>query len=231
MVASARILVADDDPAVRSALERVLRFNGCEVDLAEDGIGALDAVDAARPDVLVLDVRMPNLDGLGACRMLRRRGDDIPILMLTARVDLDARVTGLDAGADDYLTKPFELEELLARLRALLRRSRGFDDGDGPREEVLRFGDLTMNLTTRETRRGERPLELTRTEFDLLELMMRNPRHVLERSRILEEVWGYDFGRLSNSLDVYIGYLRRKTEEHGEPRVIHTVRGVGYTLR
>jgi two-component system response regulator MprA len=230
MVLSARILVADDDPAVRSAIERVLRFNGCEVELAEDGIGALDAIDASRPDALILDLMMPNLDGLGACRMVRRRGDDLPILMLTARVELGDRVAGLDAGADDYLAKPFELEELIARLRALLRRSRGFDDG-GSREEVLSFADLTMNLVTRETRRGDRLLELTRTEFNLFEVMMRNPRNVLQRSRIVEEVWGYDFGRSSNSLDVYIGYLRRKTEQGGEPRVIHTVRGVGYSLR
>jgi two-component system response regulator MprA len=230
MEPSARILVADDDPAVRSALERVLRFNGYEVELADDGLGALDAIDASRPDALILDVTMPNLDGLGACRMLRRRGDDLPVLMLTARVDLGDRVAGLDAGADDYLPKPFELEELIARVRALLRRSRGFDREDA-QEEILRFGDLTMNLATRETSRGDRPLRLTRTEFNLLEIMMRNPRHVLERSRIVEEVWGYDFGRSSNSLDVYIGYLRRKTEAGGRPRVIHTVRGVGYSLR
>jgi two-component system response regulator MprA len=230
MVLSARILVADDDSAVRSAIERVLRFTGCEVELAEDGIGALDAIDASRPDALILDVMMPELDGLGACRMVRRRGDDLPILMLTARVELGDRVAGLDAGADDYLAKPFEVEELIARLRALLRRSRGFDDG-GQREEVLSFADLTLNLVTRETRRGDRLLELTRTEFNLFEVMMRNPRNVLERSRIVEEVWGYDFGRSSNSLDVYIGYLRRKTEQGGEPRVIHTVRGVGYSLR
>ena len=230
MEPSGRILVADDDPAVRSALERVLRFNGYEVELAEDGLGALDAIDASRPDALILDVMMPNLDGLGACRMLRRRGDDLPVLMLTARVDLDDRVTGLDAGADDYLPKPFELEELIARLRALLRRSRGFES-EGPHDEVLRFADLTMDLATREISRGDRPLRLTRTEFNLLEVMMRSPRHVLERSRIVEEVWGYDFGRSSNSLDVYIGYLRRKTEEGGQRRVIHTVRGVGYTLR
>jgi two-component system, OmpR family, response regulator MprA len=230
MEPSARILVADDDPAVRSALERVLRFNGYEVELADDGLGALDAIDASRPDALILDVTMPNLDGLGACRMLRRRGDDLPVLMLTARVDLGDRVAGLDAGADDYLPKPFELEELIARVRALLRRSRGFDREDA-QEEILRFGDLTMNLATRETSRGDRPLRLTRTEFNLLEVMMRNPRHVLERSRIVEEVWGYDFGRSSNSLDVYIGYLRRKTEAGGRSRVIHTVRGVGYSLR
>jgi two-component system response regulator MprA len=232
MVASARILVADDDHAVRSALEGVLRFNGCDVELAEDGIGALEAIDEFRPDALILDVRMPRLDGLGACRMLRMRGDDLPILMLTARVELDDRVAGLDAGADDYLAKPFELDELIARLRALLRRSRrlGGRDGGAP-EEILCFADLTMNLGTWEAHRGERPLELTRTEFNLLELMMRNPRNVLERSRIREEVWGYDLGHSSNSLDVYIGYLRRKTEENGEPRVIHTVRGVGYTLR
>jgi two-component system response regulator MprA len=231
MVASPRILVADDDHAARSALERVLRFNGCDVAFAEDGVSALEAIDASPPDALILDVTMPKLDGLGVCRMLRRRGGDLPIIMLTARVELGDRVAGLDAGADDYLTKPFEPEELIARLRALLRRSRRFG-GHGPAPvEVLRFADLTMDLSAREARRGARPLELTRTEFNLLELMMRNPGHVLERSRILEEVWGYDFGRSSNSLDLYIGYLRRKTEENGEPRVIHTVRGVGYTLR
>jgi two-component system, OmpR family, response regulator MprA len=230
MEPSTRILVVDDDRAVRSAIERVLRFNGYEVELAEEGLGALDAIDASRPDALILDVMMPNLDGLGVCRMLRRRGDDLPVLMLTARVELDDRVAGLEAGADDYLPKPFELEELIARLRALLRRSRGFDDG-GSQEEILHFEDLTMNLATREIHRGDRPLQLTRTEFNLLEVMMRNPRHVLERSRIVEEVWGYDFGRSSNSLDVYIGYLRRKTEEGGQRRVIHTVRGVGYSLR
>ncbi|MCW2947678.1 MAG: DNA-binding response regulator [Actinoallomurus sp.] len=230
MESSARILVADDDPAVLSALERVLRFNGYEVELAKDGLAVLDAIDASRPDALILDVTMPNLDGLGACRMLRRRGDDLPVLMLTARVELNDRVAGLDAGADDYLPKPFELEELIARLRALLRRSRGFDSG-GPRDEILRFADLEMNLATREISRADRPLQLTRTEFNLLEVMMRSPRHVLERSRIVEEVWGYDFGRSSNSLDVYIGYLRRKTEEGGQRRVIHTVRGVGYSLR
>jgi two-component system response regulator MprA len=230
MEPSARILIADDDPAVRSALERVLRFNGYEVELAEDGLGALDAIDTSRPDALVLDVTMPNLDGLAACRMLRRRGDDLPVLMLTARVDLDDRVNGLDAGADDYLSKPFELEELIARLRALLRRSRGFES-EGPQDESLQFDDLEMNLATREVFRGDRPLRLTRTEFNLLEVMMRSPRHVLERSQIVEEVWGYDFGRSSNSLDVYIGYLRRKTEEGGQRRLIHTVRGVGYSLR
>jgi two-component system response regulator MprA len=231
MVASARILVADDDHAVRSAIERVLRLSGCDVELAEDGIDALEAIDAFRPDALILDVKMPRLDGLGTCRMLRGRGDDLPILMLTARGELDDRVAGLDAGADDYLAKPFELDELIARLRALLRRSGGFGGDGGMAEEILRFADLTMNLGAWEARRGERPLELTRTEFNLLELMMRNATHVLERSRIFEEVWGYDFGRSSNSLDLYIGYLRRKTEENGEPRVIHTVRGVGYTLR
>jgi two-component system response regulator MprA len=222
MVASARILVADDDHAVRSALERALRLSGCDVELAEDGVDALDAIDAFQPDALILDVKMPRLDGLGACRMLRRRGDDLPILMLTARGELDDRVAGLDAGADDYLAKPFELDELIARLRALLRRSCGFGGDGGMAQEILRAW---------EARRGERPLELTRTEFNLLQLMMRNPTHVLERSRIFQEVWGYDFGRSSNSLDVYIGYLRRKTEENGEPRVIHTVRGVGYALR
>ncbi|MFG2005972.1 response regulator transcription factor [Spirillospora sp. NPDC048911] len=228
-----RILVADDDEAVRSALERVLRFNGYEVELAADGLETLDAIDRARPDAVVLDWMMPQLDGLGACRMLRGRGDDLPVLLLTARDQLGDRVAGLDAGADDYLAKPFELEELMARLRALLRRSRGFGegpDGDGP-EEILRFADLVMNVDTREVRRGDRVLHLTRTEFNLLEVLLRRPRRVLERTRIHEEVWGFDFGPSSNSLHVYIGYLRRKTEECGGPRLIHTVRGVGYSLR
>ncbi|KAB2387919.1 response regulator transcription factor [Actinomadura montaniterrae] len=225
-----RILVADDDPAVRSALERVLRFNGYEVELAADGLETLEAIDRAAPDAVVLDWMMPNLDGIGTCRMLRGRGDDLPVLLLTARDELDDRIAGLDAGADDYIAKPFELEELTARLRALLRRSRGFGAEPGG-DEVLRFADLVLNVDTREVRRGGRPLHLTRTEFDLLELLMRRPRRVLERARIHEEVWGFDFGRSSNSLHVYIGYLRRKTEEHGGPRLIHTVRGVGYALR
>jgi two-component system response regulator MprA len=224
-----RILMADDDAAVRSAVERVLLFNGYEVELAGDGLEVLAALDRTPPDLLILDVMMPNLDGIQTCRMVRKRGDDLPILMLTARDAVGDRITGLDAGADDYMPKPFDLEELLARIRALLRRSRGSEDDSA--ENVLAFADLTMNIDTRDTRRGDRALRLTRTEFDLLEVMMRYPRHVLERSRIQEEVWGYEFGRTSNSLDVYIGYLRRKIEERGEPRLIHTVRGVGYSLR
>ncbi|MDX6433164.1 MAG: two-component system, OmpR family, response regulator MprA [Streptosporangiaceae bacterium] len=224
-----RILMADDDAAVRSAVERVLLFNGYEVELAGDGLEVLAALDRTPPDLLILDVMMPSLDGIQTCRMVRKRGDDLPILMLTARDAVGDRITGLDAGADDYMPKPFDLEELLARIRALLRRSRGSEDDSA--ENVLAFADLTMNIDTRDTRRGDRALRLTRTEFDLLEVMMRYPRHVLERSRIQEEVWGYEFGRTSNSLDVYIGYLRRKIEERGEPRLIHTVRGVGYSLR
>jgi two-component system response regulator MprA len=220
-----RILMADDDAAVRSAVERVLLFNGYEVELAGDGLEVLAALDRTPPDLLILDVMMPSLDGIQTCRMVRKRGDDLPILMLTARDAVGDRITGLDAGADDYMPKPFDLEELLARIRALLRRSRGSEDDSA--ENVLAFADLTMNIDTRDTRRGDRALRLTRTEFDLLEVMMRYPRHVLERSRIQEEVWGYEFGRTSNSLDVYIGYLRRKIEERGEPRLIHTVRGVG----
>jgi two-component system response regulator MprA len=228
--------VADDDAAVRSALQRVLMFNGYDVVLAPDGIATLEAVDRAHPDALVLDVMMPRLDGLATCRTLRRRGHVIPILMLTARDDVGDRVSGLDAGADDYLPKPFELEELLARVRALLRRAApisgpGSGRAPGSAEEVLAFADLTLNVSTREVFRGTRHVGLTRTEFDLLEAMMRAPRHVLSRSRLLEDVWGYDFGRSSNSLDVYISYVRRKTEEGGEPRLVHTVRGVGFTLR
>ncbi|GAA4076811.1 response regulator transcription factor [Actinomadura miaoliensis] len=225
----ARILVVDDDPAVRSALDHVLRFHGYDVDLAGDGIEALAALEDTRPDAVVLDVMMPGLDGFGACRMMRGRGHDVPVLMLTARTEVADRVTGLDAGADDYLCKPFALEELLARLRALIRRSRGeTTGGDG---EVLRFADLTMNVATREVWRGMRRLTLSPTEFTLLEILLRRPRRVLERGWLQEEVWGCDYGRNSNSLHVYIGYLRRKTEEGGEPRLIQTVRGVGYTLR
>ncbi|GAA4071621.1 response regulator transcription factor [Actinomadura miaoliensis] len=224
-----RILVADDDPAVRSALDRVLRFHGYDVDLAGDGIEALAALEDARPNAVVLDVMMPGLDGLGACRMMRGRGHDVPVLMLTARTELADRITGFDAGADDYLCKPFELEELLARLRALIRRARGRTTGEDG--ETLRFADLTMNVATREVWRGERRLQLSPTEFTLLEILLRRPRRVLERGRLQEEVWGFDYGRNSNSLHVYIGYLRRKTEEGGEPRLIQTVRGVGYTLR
>jgi two-component system response regulator MprA len=220
------ILVVDDEPAVREALRRALELEGYDVELAEDGAQALErlANGAPEPEAVLLDVLMPNVDGIEVCRRLREEGCTLPILMLTARAEVADRVAGLDAGADDYVVKPFALEELLARLRALLRRT-----AEGV--EVLRFSDLALDPATREVFRGERPVELTRTEFALLELFLRNPRQVLTRSLIFERVWGYDFGPASNSLDVYIGYLRRKTEAGGEPRLIHTVRGVGYALR
>jgi two-component system response regulator MprA len=225
-----RILVVDDDRAVRESLRRSLEFNGYAVELAADGQQALDVVAGKRPDAMVLDVMMPRLDGLEVCRRLRGTGDDLPILVLTARDAVSDRVSGLDAGADDYLPKPFALEELLARLRALLRRRvPGPEDKGQP--GTLRFTDLELDLGTREVRRGDRSISLTRTEFSLLELLMRHPRQVLTRSRILEDVWGYDFPTSGNALEVYIGYLRRKTEATGEPRLIHTVRGVGYALR
>ncbi|TNM38598.1 response regulator transcription factor [Nocardioides albidus] len=224
-----RVLVVDDDRAVRESLRRSLAFNGYDVHLAGDGAEALAGIGAVAPDVVVMDVMMPKLDGLEATRALRAAGNDVPILVLTARDAVGDRVEGLDAGADDYLTKPFALEELLARLRALLRRVTPIVDG--AEEEVLTFADLTMNVTTREVRRGGRLIELTRTEFTLLEMFLRRPRRVLDRSFILEEVWGYDFPTTANSLEVYVGYLRRKTEAEGEPRLIHTVRGIGYVLR
>ena len=224
-----RILVVDDDRAVRESLRRSLTFNGYIVDLAVDGVDALDKTTSARPDAMVLDVMMPRLDGLEVCRRLRSTGDDLPILVLTARDSVSDRVAGLDAGADDYLPKPFALEELLARLRALLRRTTS--DVVGEQSETLEFADLSLDPGTREVRRGERSISLTRTEFALLEMLMHNPRRVLTRSRILEEVWGYDFPTSGNALEVYVGYLRRKTEADGEPRLIHTVRGVGYVLR
>lgn len=223
-----RILVVDDDRAVRESLRRSLTFNGYTVDLAVDGLDALEKVAEARPDALVLDVMMPKLDGLEVCRRLRSTGDDLPILVLTARDSVSERVAGLDAGADDYLPKPFALEELLARLRALLRRA---VPEPGVDAEAMSFADLTLDVVTREVRRGERPISLTRTEFSLLEMLMANPRRVLTRSRILEEVWGYDFPTSGNALEVYVGYLRRKTEAEAEIRLIHTVRGVGYVLR
>jgi len=220
-----RVLVVDDEPAVRQALERALRFEGYQTETAPDGQAALIA-HAERPaDAIVLDVAMPRLDGLEMCRRIRAAGDHTPVLMLTARAAVDERVAGLDAGADDYLVKPFALEELLARIRALLRRTGPSDD------EVLRFSDLSLDPGTREVKRGTRQIELTRTEFLLLELLLRNPRQVLTRELIFDRVWGYDFGANSNSLEVYIGYLRRKTEAEAEPRLIHTVRGVGYVLR
>ncbi|MEU6579217.1 response regulator transcription factor [Nocardia sp. NPDC046763] len=224
-----RILVVDDDRAVRESLRRSLTFNGYTVDLAVDGLDALEKTASQRPDALVLDVMMPRLDGLEVCRRLRSTGDDLPILVLTARDSVSERVAGLDAGADDYLPKPFALEELLARLRALLRRTAG--DPVDASSEAMAFADLSLDPVTREVTRGERQISLTRTEFSLLEMLMANPRRVLTRSRILEEVWGYDFPTSGNALEVYIGYLRRKTEADGEPRLIHTVRGVGYVLR
>jgi two-component system, OmpR family, response regulator MprA len=219
-----RILVVDDERAVREALQRALRLEGYEVELATDGQEALFSLARHGVDAIVLDVLMPVMDGLETAQKLRRQGNSTPILMLTARHEVNDRVAGLDAGADDYLVKPFALEELLARLRALLRRSAGGDD-------LLSFGDLTLDPGTREVHRGDRTIELTRTEFLLLELFLRNPRQVLTRDVIFDRVWGYDFGPASNSLEVYVGYLRRKTEAGGEPRLIHTVRGVGYALR
>jgi two-component system response regulator MprA len=223
-----RILVVDDDRAVRESLRRSLSFNGYSVELAQDGVEALDAITNNRPDALILDVMMPRLDGLEVCRQLRSTGDDLPILVLTARDSVSERVAGLDAGADDYLPKPFALEELLARMRALLRRTVSDDSGDS---QKMTFSDLTLDPVTREVTRGGRQISLTRTEFSLLEMLIANPRRVLTRSRILEEVWGFDFPTSGNALEVYIGYLRRKTEAEGEPRLIHTVRGVGYVLR
>jgi two-component system, OmpR family, response regulator MprA len=223
-----RILVVDDDRAVRESLRRSLSFNGYSVDLAEDGVDALNSIATDRPDALVLDVMMPKLDGLEVCRRLRSTGDDLPILVLTARDSVSERVAGLDAGADDYLPKPFALEELLARMRALLRRTTAEESADAA---TLSFGDLTLDPITREVYRGTRSISLTRTEFALLEMLMANPRRVLTRSRILEEVWGFDFPTSGNALEVYVGYLRRKTEAEGELRLIHTVRGVGYVLR
>jgi two-component system, OmpR family, response regulator MprA len=222
------ILVVDDERAVRDSLRRALELEGYRVELAEDGEQALRRLDLEpSPDAVILDVLMPGADGLEVCRRLRQGGNEVPVLMLTARAEVDSRVAGLDAGADDYLPKPFALAELLARLRALLRRLGG-EDGNA---DLLRFGDLELDPGTREVRRGGEPIELTRTEFSLLELFLRNPRQVLTRSIIFERVWGYDFGPSSNSLDVYIGYLRRKTEAGGAGRLIHTVRGVGYALR
>jgi two-component system response regulator MprA len=226
-----RILVVDDDRAVRESLRRSLQFNGYQVELAADGQQALDFLASNRPDAMVLDVMMPRLDGLEVARRLRSTGDDLPILVLTARDAVSDRVAGLDAGADDYLPKPFALEELLARLRALLRRATPPEFGHDAQPAALRFADLELDPGTREVRRGERPISLTRTEFALLELLMAHPKQVLTRSRLLEDVWGYDFPTSGNALEVYIGYLRRKTEAEGEPRLIHTVRGVGYVLR
>ena len=223
-----KILVVDDERAVRESLRRALELEGYEIELAEDGGQALERLAREdQPDAVILDVLMPGVDGLEVCRTLRSQGSRLPVLMLTARTQVEDRVEGLDAGADDYLTKPFALEELLARVRALLRRS----GDDGASGDKLSFADLELDPGTREVTRGDERIELTRTEFSLLELFLRNPRQVLTRSVIFERVWGYDFGFASNSLDVYIGYLRRKTEASGKPRLIHTVRGVGYALR
>jgi two-component system, OmpR family, response regulator MprA len=224
-----RILVVDDERAVRESLRRALELEGYDIDLAADGQEALSRLmengGSPQPDAVILDVLMPGVDGLEVCRRLRRGGNRVPVLMLTARDEIESRVAGLDAGADDYVTKPFALEELVARVRALLRRASESSD------EILRFADLELDPGTREVRRSGQVIELTRTEFALLELFMTNPRQVLTRSIIFERVWGYDFGFASNSLDVYIGYLRRKTEAGGMPRLIQTVRGVGYALR
>src|SRR6184192_3839121 len=222
-----KILVVDDERAVRESLRRALELEGYEIELAADGREALTVLgdEEPQPDAVILDVLMPGVDGLEVCRSLRKAGNHVPVLMLTARDEVDDRVAGLDAGADDYVTKPFALDELLARVRALLRRT-------APESaDILRFADLELDPGTREVRRAGELIELTRTEFSLLELFLLNPRQVLTRSIIFERVWGYDFGFASNSLDVYIGYLRRKTENGGRPRLIQTVRGVGYALR
>jgi two-component system, OmpR family, response regulator MprA len=218
-----RVLVVDDDPAVRSAIARALRVD-YEVGEAADGADALAQHSSTPADAIVLDLLMPEIGGLDVCRSLRHRGDPVPVLVVTARDAVDDRVEGLDAGADDYLVKPFAVEELRARVRALLRRT-------GAGNDAVQFADVTLDVATREVYRGERRLQLTRTEFNLLELFMRNPKQVLTRSQIYERVWGYDFGATSNALWVYIGYLRRKLEEGGESRLLHTVRGVGYALR
>jgi two-component system, OmpR family, response regulator MprA len=221
-----RVLVVDDELSVRASLDRALRLEGFDVTLARDGEAALDETTFARFDMIVLDLAMPGIDGLEVCRRLRAGGDRTPVLMLTARDAIDDRVAGLDAGADDYLVKPFALRELQARLRALLRRQEHV-----PAPTSLRYGDLEMDLSTYEVRRADRVIELTRTEFALLQLFLEHPEQVLTRPIIFEHVWGYDFGETSNTLGVYMGYLRRKLEADGAPRVLHTVRGVGYVLR
>mgnify|MGYP002716497158 FL=1 len=227
-----KILVVDDEQAVRESLRRSLRFNGYEVLTANDGLEAVGTVRTENPELLILDVMMPNMDGLEVCRTLRSEGWDRPILVLTARDGVSDRVAGLDAGADDYLPKPFALEELLARVRSLVRRASADSiAAEAPAESKLSFEDLELDADTREVSRGGRAISLTRTEFALLQLLMENPRKVLSRSKILEEVWGYDFPTSGNALEVYIGYLRKKTEGEGDARLIHTVRGVGYVLR
>ena len=227
-----KILVVDDEQPVRESLRRSLRFNGYDVLTASDGLEAVEAVRSENPELLILDVMMPNMDGLEVCRTLRSEGWDRPILVLTARDGVSDRVAGLDAGADDYLPKPFALEELLARVRSLVRRASAESiAAEAPVESKLSFEDLELDADTREVSRGGRSISLTRTEFSLLQLLMENPRKVLSRSKILEEVWGYDFPTSGNALEVYIGYLRKKTEGDGDSRLIHTVRGVGYVLR
>ncbi len=230
MAEQPRILVVDDEPAVQSALSRALKLEHYDVFQAADGHEALEQLGASPYEAVILDIAMPRLDGLEVCRRLRQGGDRTPVLMLTARGEIDDRVAGLDAGADDYLAKPFALRELLARVRALLRRAEDEEEGLA-REETLAFEDLRLDLRSHEAWRGERLMQLTRTEFLLLEMFLRQPRTVLSRSAIFEHVWGYDFGSSSNSLGVYMGYLRRKTEEADEPRLLHTIRGVGYVLR
>ncbi|GAA1744593.1 response regulator transcription factor [Aeromicrobium alkaliterrae] len=224
-----RILVVDDDRAVRDSIRRSLEFNGYTVEVATDGVEALARTPQVQPDAIVMDVMMPRLDGLETTRALRSAGNDVPIIVLTARDAVTDRVDGLDAGADDYLTKPFALEELLARLRALLRRANLSPELED--EDPLTFADLSLDPVTREVRRGDREISLTRTEFTLLELFLQRPKRVLERSFILQEVWGFDFPTTANSLEVYVGYVRRKLEAEGETRLLHTVRGVGYVLR
>ncbi len=221
-----KVLIAEDDPAVRKAVQRVLELENYEVTAVNDGQAALEAITKSRFDLAVLDVMMPFADGLTVCREARHRGVVTPILLLTARVEVGDRVAGLDAGADDYLVKPFVIDELLARCRALLRRS-----SSATSSSILKVGNLTLNTSSREVKRGDRELVLTKTEFDLLELLMQRPNTVVTREQIYEDIWGYDFETSSKSLDVYIGYLRRKTEENGESRVLYTVRGVGYTVK
>ena len=225
---SARVLIADDDRAIRDALTRALVLEGYDVVQANDGNTALSVIESTQPDVAILDVMMPNIDGLTVCRVLRAERNRLPVLMLTARTETPDRVAGLDAGADDYLAKPFDLDELLARLRALLRRTRSNDEPDG---DAVQLADLRLDPTSRRVWRGEREIELSKTEFDLLELLLRNQGIVLDHSTIYDRIWGYDFGPDSKNLAVYISYLRRKLELPGESKVIHTVRGVGYSAR
>lgn len=226
---SGRILIADDDRAIRESLARALGLEGYDVVQANDGAAALSLVESAQPDVAVLDVMMPNVDGLTVCRVLRAERNRLPILMLTARTETPDRVAGLDAGADDYLPKPFDLDELLARLRALLRRAR--PDDDAVAGEPLQVADLRLDPTQRRVWRGQREVELSKTEFELLELLVRNQGIVLEHSTIYDRIWGYDFGPDSKNLAVYISYLRRKLEGPGDSKIIHTIRGVGYSVR